>query len=111
MGRSTASRRFVQIAAILIFAPSLIGPGHTVDAKRRDVDQNYLRLPLAFEANAGQTDARVRFIARGPGYTLFLTTDEAVLSLRSTADKDANIRMRLIGAQRASSIAGEGELS
>src|SRR2546430_11492849 len=42
----------------------------------------YQRLPLTFERNAGQTDRRVKFLARGPGYTLFLTGDEAVLSLR-----------------------------
>ncbi|MCI0422629.1 MAG: hypothetical protein L0312_25990, partial [Acidobacteria bacterium] len=44
---------------------------------------NYGRLPLRFEANSGQTDARVKFLSRGRGYTMFLTGDEAVLSLRS----------------------------
>jgi hypothetical protein len=39
------------------------------------------RLPLSFEANQGQSDGRVRFLARGAGYTIFLTDDEAVLSL------------------------------
>src|SRR5262249_37377985 len=28
-------------------------------------------VPLAFEANQGQTDARVKYLARGNGYTLF----------------------------------------
>ncbi|MGD0222420.1 MAG: SBBP repeat-containing protein [Terriglobia bacterium] len=41
----------------------------------------YGKLPLSFEANQGQTDARVRFLARGGGYTIFLTDDEAVLTL------------------------------
>ena len=40
-------------------------------------------LPLSFEPNQGQTDSRVKFLSRGSGYTLFLTGDEAVLSLRS----------------------------
>jgi len=44
----------------------------------------YGRLPLSFEANHGQTDARVRFLARGGGYTIFLTDDEAVLTLRKS---------------------------
>ncbi|MBI4637936.1 MAG: SBBP repeat-containing protein [Candidatus Rokubacteria bacterium] len=35
-------------------------------------------LPLHFEANHGQTDGGVRFLARAPGYTLFLTPTEAV---------------------------------
>jgi hypothetical protein len=44
------------------------------------------KLPLSFEANQGQTDARVKFLSRGPGYTLFLTGDEAVLGLRKSED-------------------------
>ncbi|MGH7813624.1 MAG: hypothetical protein ACREQI_06435, partial [Candidatus Binataceae bacterium] len=43
------------------------------------------RLPLTFEANRGQTDARVKFLARGEGYTLFLTRTGATLALRSSA--------------------------
>ncbi len=42
---------------------------------------SYGRLPLRFEANRGQTDEQVRFLSRGPGYSLFLTPAEAVLSL------------------------------
>jgi Tol biopolymer transport system component len=42
----------------------------------------YGKQPLSFEANRGQTDPRVKFVARGDGYGLFLTADEAVLSLR-----------------------------
>jgi CSLREA domain-containing protein len=45
----------------------------------------YGALPLSFEANAGQTDEVVRFLSRGPGYTLFLTPDEAVLALAQPA--------------------------
>src|SRR5439155_15844210 len=33
----------------------------------------YTTLPLIFEANQGQTDSQVKFLARGSGYTLFLT--------------------------------------
>ena len=39
-------------------------------------------MPLQFEANKGQADARVQFLARGAGYTLFLTGREAVMVLR-----------------------------
>src|SRR5213594_1444650 len=52
------------------------------EAVRPRAVQNYGKLPLSFEANRGQTDAQVRFLARGQGYTLFLTSQEAVLSLR-----------------------------
>src|SRR5262245_15934290 len=35
--------------------------------------------PLQFETNAGQTDPRASFLARGPGYTLFLSPLESNL--------------------------------
>ena len=42
----------------------------------------YKALPLSFEANQGQTHPTVRFLARGRGYTVFLTPSEAVLRLQ-----------------------------
>ena len=36
--------------------------------------QMYAALPMSFEANAGQTDRRVKFLAHAPGYSLFLTS-------------------------------------
>jgi hypothetical protein len=44
---------------------------------------NYGKLPLSFEPNQGQTSEAVKFLTRGAGYTLFLTEQEAVLSLSS----------------------------
>src|SRR5207248_513005 len=41
----------------------------------------YARQPLRFEENLGQTDGQVNFLARGLGYTVFLTRQGAVLSL------------------------------
>ncbi len=43
----------------------------------------YGHLPLSFEENRGQTDSQVKFLARGGGYSLFLTPTEAVLKLRA----------------------------
>ncbi len=43
----------------------------------------YARLPLSFERNEGQTARPVKFLARGSGYGLFLTSREAVLTLRT----------------------------
>src|SRR5438270_8747530 len=48
-------------------------------AQARILD-SYGKLPLRFEANQGQTDARVKFLSRTGGYSLFLTRDEAVLA-------------------------------
>jgi Beta-propeller repeat len=47
-------------------------------ARLRDA---YGKLPLSFEANEGQINSQVKFLARGSGYQLFLTDTEAVLVL------------------------------
>jgi hypothetical protein len=44
--------------------------------------ETHSKLPLSFEANYGQSDPGVKFLARGKGYTLFLTPSEAILALR-----------------------------
>jgi hypothetical protein len=46
----------------------------------------YAKLPLGFEANEGQTDQSVKFLARGRGYDVFLTSDEVVLTLSRAVD-------------------------
>src|SRR5262245_15736134 len=56
-------------------------PGSMLAAQSPMV-QFYANLPLSFEANQGQTDARAKFVSHGSGYTLFLTTNEAVFALR-----------------------------
>src|SRR5207302_4952115 len=85
-------------------------------------------LPMQFEKNAGQTDPQVGFLARGPGYTLFLTPTQAVFSLssrkNSTTDKNhaaphdgrssggdaITLEMDLLGANPHSSVEGLDEL-
>jgi hypothetical protein len=71
----------------------------------------YERLPLRFEANAGQTDAQVKFLSRGNGYSLFLTPTEAVLKLRNkkstgATNRQAVVRMKLTGASPAPQVEG-----
>jgi len=100
----------------------------------------YTRLPLSFEVNRGQTDRRVKFLAHGHGYTLFLTSNEAVLVLRepSAAGNSkfeirnskfetgnwkldgripnpesripALLRLKLVGADPSAQVVGEEEL-
>src|SRR5260370_28797271 len=47
---------------------------------RAKIAASYGKFPLRFEANQGQADLRVKFLSRGSGYTLFLTSTEAVLA-------------------------------
>ena len=99
--------------------------------------ESYGKLPLVFELNQGQSDREVKFLARGPGYTLFLTPTEAVFafckphqnpsystSLGSPRVRGVNaeraeepqpdhivLRMQLLGARSEPLIMGVEELS
>src|SRR6266851_2085844 len=67
------------------------GGGHLpVSESQAQAAQSYGKLSMYFEANRGQTDRQVDFIARGAGYTLFLTPSEAVFVL-TKADQEAKI--------------------
>ncbi len=66
-----------------------------------------MRVPLSFELNQGQTASTVQFISRGSGYTLFLTPDEAVLSVeRGQPAPAGTLRMSLIGANAKANAVG-----
>jgi hypothetical protein len=49
--------------------------------------EGYRKLPLSFEVNKGQVASEVKFLSQGRGYTLFLTGNEAVLSLKKPLQK------------------------
>ncbi|HET7112890.1 MAG TPA: SBBP repeat-containing protein, partial [Pyrinomonadaceae bacterium] len=53
--------------------------------RQRDPGDAYGGLPLSFELNQGQTNERVKFLARSEGYVLFLTATEAVMALDNPA--------------------------
>jgi hypothetical protein len=53
----------------------------TQQASQAQMLEAYGKLPLSFEINQEQTDRRVKFLSRGSGYSLFLTGNEAVLTL------------------------------
>ena len=63
-------------------------PNHQVQAAPTKMQPklvvSYGKLPLSFEANQGQVRGPVEFLSRGRGYTIFLTDDEAVLTLRKS---------------------------
>jgi len=52
---------------------------------QHDRSDAYGALPLSFELNQGQTDERVKFLARSEGYVLFLTATEAIMALDNPA--------------------------
>jgi hypothetical protein len=97
------------------FAQQQLPERPALDGGARTVQANYGKLPLSFEANAGQTARDVKFLAHGPGYTVFLTSGQMVLSLRPAAGTarghkaaSAVIRLNLIDGNRNPGIVGEG---
>ena len=72
-------------------------------------NEHYAVIPLSFEANRGQTDPVVNFMARGQGYSLFLTPTAAVLSL-SEKTNSAVVRMQLKGSNPSARVRGDGDL-
>src|SRR2546428_57943 len=117
-----------QASCALAPAPATHTSTETPQATKQQVLAAYGKLPLSFEANAGQADPQVKFLSRGSGYTLFLTPTEAVLTL-TKADVHAKrrisgeatlvepekraatvLRMKLLGANPAPPVAGVGEL-
>jgi hypothetical protein len=90
---------------------------------RSRVIQSLADVPLAFEANRGQTDSTVDFVSRGNGYTIFLSHAEAVVALRSGSHKTAEsanswpkdgayaVRMALVGASARTKASAIDELA
>ena len=68
----------------------------------------FAKLPLAFEANQGQTDPRVAFMAHGIAYSVFLTKQEAVLALTEPDGRKNVLRMGLAAANPDPVVSGPG---
>jgi hypothetical protein len=81
-------------AAISRAASDLTPPNSTVAANaaapltapnpvtEKRVREAYKQIPISFEPNRGQLDRRVKFTARGGGYTMFMTATETVFVMR-----------------------------
>ena len=83
----------------------------TASATKQQALAAYGKLPLAFTANAGQTDARVRYSAQGAGFSVFLTRREAMLSLqrpgKQRRGRGVALALRFLGSNRNVAIRGE----
>ena len=95
-------------------AASSFAAGQFSRAVHPELLTSYGKLPLAFEANQGQTDSDVKFLAHRSGYALFLTATDAILTLRPGAKRagsdPALLRMKLSGASANPSVTGSDEL-
>jgi hypothetical protein len=93
--------------------------------------RNYAKLPLSFEPTTGELHhGTAKYLSHGKGYTMGLTSDGVVLSLRKPRDRkqsatplpssparhkstnadSALVEMKLLGANPAASVSAAGEL-
>ncbi|MCP9491947.1 MAG: SBBP repeat-containing protein, partial [Solirubrobacteraceae bacterium MAG38_C4-C5] len=108
----------VLVFALLAFGPLVGVPSPAGEDSKADIDRQFGQLPLRFEANRGQVSGRVNFLARGPGYTMALGSDGAVLSLANTkgsggvpsSGSSAVVGMHLVGGNPDPVVSGANQL-
>jgi len=118
---STAVGLLAALGGLILVGGSVVGTGHFQQAnnsgsrvsasatKTTSVLTAFGQLPLFFELNQGQSDRRVKFLARGSYYGLFLTADSAVLKLQKPGDASV-LSMKLLHASPGARVRGENEL-
>jgi hypothetical protein len=121
--------RLAGVCALLLASTLILAAGSAPTHPK--APNSYGKLPLSFEPNRGQTDKQVKFMARGAGYTLFLTPTEVVFSLQHNraragvsqelADNILNppkpaeqtssvLRVQLVNADSNATVIGQNEL-
>jgi len=105
-----STSRTAAIAAAFFFAAFAFAAHEPATTARRNgpslgarsrVMENFGRLPLSFEPNRGQADAKVDFLSRGRGFEALLDRRGATLVLATTKAKSSAahpIRMNVEGA-------------
>jgi hypothetical protein len=99
-------------------APKVAASSQGATLSPAQVREAYGRLPLSFEANHGQADASFDFAARGAGYTLGLSSSEAIFVLARRSKEESKraklrsrtLRMKLVGADDSASSKGVDQL-
>jgi uncharacterized protein (TIGR03437 family) len=77
----------------------------TIPVLAHKVIQPFAEIPLSFEANQGQAPSDVKFLSRGNGYSIFLSSSETRL-----VSRDLVLHMKLAGANSLPHISGLDEL-
>jgi len=120
--QASSSRSPLQDAIRAASSPTVSGAPRQRTSDQRTSKQALAvlsRMPLMFEPNLGQvnlsqtdpsqSEAGVKFLARGSGYSLYLDSEGATLALRSKSSTGPNIesvRMKLAGASPSARVTG-----
>jgi hypothetical protein len=108
---SQSSLAFLSLLSLPAFSQAVVAaapPSQLSSAPKpaqAAISANYGKLPLSFEANQGQSDPQVKFLARGQGYSLFLTDSAAVLTLTKGTPANAKANPALATGKKSKSEA------
>ncbi len=117
-----SSRRYSQKASAQVpLSPVASIFGRSSSSSKPDAKAILGELPLIFEPNQGQADSSVKFVSRGPGYSLYLDLAGATLAMQTAqpalpGEKSGArrivraVRMTLAGANPAAVVAGNEPL-
>ncbi len=130
--RVAGKSQIAKLADSLLKGTSLFRPSRGNPSSKLEPNQATrmsgapLSLPLFFEANRGQTDAHVKFLARSSGYTLFVTPTETIFAgakttaprgmfptAKAAADDGPSpkmLRMKLLQSNPGPEVSGAKEL-
>jgi|ERR1051326_2679913 hypothetical protein len=124
MHRSEATKRWICRSASVVLGVSLAVTVPLLYADRpqdrpptADVGRTEeLGSSISFEPNLGQADDQVKFMARGPGYTLSLTQHGAVFSFeqpefRAGAESFNSLTVKFVGANAVPKLAAKDKLT
>jgi hypothetical protein len=81
-----------------VLTPKTTVPTQT---KKDSAVRDFGSLPLSFEGNQGQTDAKVRFLTHSGNSTLFLTPSEAVFAMTAQPSRQSKRQSSLRKGQKA----------
>ena len=119
-----ATKRWIRRSAwtflgvsVAVTAP-LVCPGQRTlpsPAPPESRTEESLASPISFEPNLGQAETRVKFMARGPGYILYLTDEGALFSFEQPeshagAESYYSLAVKFVGANAVPKLAAKDEL-
>jgi len=68
-----------------------LNPLNSSGLSRDNIISSYLGLPLNFEANQGQADREIDYLARGNGYSLLLSSSDLTILLNKPVREGKDI--------------------
>jgi YD repeat-containing protein len=110
-GRPPRPGLIVQPLALAFTATATTPVASAAAPAKKSVHEAYAKLPLSFEANRGQVEGDVRFLARGRGYNAFVSPRDIVLAAGRgrEPEKRSVVRMSFPGASAETRVSGVDE--